>query len=757
MATLPGLSGLRARIALALALASAGTAVFLLLGVFWIIDGIVDRADQRELRGHYEALLSDLRQEARRAAAMSAVVASMPPVQQAMAGGDRAALMGFFEAGFAGLKSAYGVEQFQFHTAPATSFLRVHQPEKFGDDLSGFRATVVQANATDKPVLGLEGGVAGLGIRGVVPIDLAGKQLATVEFGLSFGQPFFIQFKQLRHIDIAFYLPGKDGFKTFGGTLEGSSFFTAIDYRTAGRGDFLVRTGTLAGRPIAALLGPINDFSGTPIGAVELVMDNTDYVRSIHQARGLALGVAAVGLFVATLVGWMLARGIARPIQIMTDAMRRLASGDLQIIVPQRRRDDEVGRMADAIEVFRVNAVERARLEAAQRSALASDKTAALLGMAGKIESETEAAVALISGLTNALAATADNLRGSSGRTDASAQSAAAGAALALGNAQAVARGAELLADSIRGIGLQVSQSSQVIDRAVTAGSETRTTIATLNQEVERIGAATGMISEIAARTNLLALNATIEAARAGDAGKGFAVVASEVKQLAAQTARATEEIDRHIAQVRSATGASVAAVARIEQTITEINEFAGTIASAMAEQGKATAEIARNVAGTATAANEVTMRITEVSSEAIETNRHANAVGDNATGLVAAVSALKQGVVRAVRTSTSEVDRRESIRLPVDLQCSVHLPGQPTYTARVNDISEGGAFIRGVAGLRPGAGGSLGLEALDCPLPFTVRSCLDDDLHVGFQLDEPALATLRTFLRRAAQWAPAA
>ena len=157
--------GIRTRITAALALASAGTAVFVLLGAMWIISGIVDRADERELRSHYDALQSRLGQEARRAAAMSAVVATIPAVQEAMARDDRDALMGLFGAGFAALKSDYGVDQFQFHTPPAISYLRVHQPKKFGDDLSGFRKTVVAANQARKPIVGLEGGVAGLGIR----------------------------------------------------------------------------------------------------------------------------------------------------------------------------------------------------------------------------------------------------------------------------------------------------------------------------------------------------------------------------------------------------------------------------------------------------------------------------------------------------------------------------------------------------------------------------------------------------------------
>ena len=156
MKRLIALLGLRSRIATALALASAGTAIILLFGALWIVDGIIDRADQRELRGHYDALQSVL------AAANARGGGHEHACRLDAAGAGRPWRMAiaprcwrFFGAGFAELKSAYGVEQFQFHTAPATSFLRVHQPEKFGDDLSGFRKTVVEANATNKPVLGL--------------------------------------------------------------------------------------------------------------------------------------------------------------------------------------------------------------------------------------------------------------------------------------------------------------------------------------------------------------------------------------------------------------------------------------------------------------------------------------------------------------------------------------------------------------------------------------------------------------------------
>jgi methyl-accepting chemotaxis protein len=306
--------GLRTRITAALALASAGTAVFVLLGAMWIISGIIDRADERELRSHYDALQSRLGQESRRAAAMSAVVASIPAVQEAMARGDRDALMGLFGAGFAALKSDYGVDQFQFHTPPAISYLRVHQPQKFGDDLSSFRKTVVAANQQRKPILGLEGGVAGLGIRGVVPVAQAAKHLGSVEFGLTFGQTFFDEFKRTRGVDIALHLSANSDFKLFGGTLGGQSFFDAADYRGARDGGFSVRQGKLGAMPVAALLGPIKDFSGNPIGAVEIVMNNSEYVASLDRARQLAISMALFGISIAAAAGLLIARGISRPI-----------------------------------------------------------------------------------------------------------------------------------------------------------------------------------------------------------------------------------------------------------------------------------------------------------------------------------------------------------------------------------------------------------------------------------------------------------
>jgi len=246
-----------------------------------------------------------------------------------------------------------------------------------------------------------------------------------------------------------------------------------------------------------------------------------------------------------------------------------------------------------------------------------------------------------------------------------------------------------------------------------------------------------------------LALNATIEAARAGEAGKGFAVVASEVKQLATQTAHSTDAIARHIAEVRAATDASVKAVERIEQTIGEVNAIASSIAAAVEQQSAATAEISRNVAETSAAAGEMTARITEVATEAESTGRRAAEVQKATQDMRDAVQELRHAVVRAVRTSTTDVNRRTSERTVTNLPGTLRVPGQAAQAVRISDLSSGGACILAASPLAAGAQGVLELSGVPSSLPFTVRATEGDFLHVAFALDDAALAELAPALQR--------
>jgi methyl-accepting chemotaxis protein len=470
-----------------------------------------------------------------------------------------------------------------------------------------------------------------------------------------------------------------------------------------------------------------------------------------HQLSAVtAASAIVIGLLLAVLIG----RGISRPIIALTGAMRQLADGNLDAAIPNAARRDELGEMARAVEVFKNNSVEMCRLQtqqAEERQRAEQEKRTALARMADTIETETGMALEQIRRRTVAMTATADAMSGSAQRTGHAAETAAGAAALTTANAQTVASAADELSASIREIGAQVSESGAVVGRAVAAGAKTRTTIEALNQEVEQIHVVADMIGEIAARTNLLALNATIEAARAGEAGKGFAVVANEVKQLATQTAHSTAEIARHIGQVRSATGAAVEAVVGIEHTITEISAIAGSIAAAVEQQGAATAEIARNVSGTAQAAHEMTARTAEVSTEASDTGRRAADVRENAVGLNASIEELGHLVIRVVRTSIPDSDRRTSPRSELSLACRV-MAGGRTFRMRVTDLSETGAHLRGAGGLPVGSRGTLEIDGVGFPLPFNVRFCDNEVLRVEFVLDAATAARFSGMPERLAQ-----
>jgi methyl-accepting chemotaxis protein len=484
-----------------------------------------------------------------------------------------------------------------------------------------------------------------------------------------------------------------------------------------------------------------------------------DDVDQIFWSEVRSVGQTIAGLTaVLGVLSVLLARSVVRPIHAIITVMRRLAAGDLDVDVPGLKRRDEIGTMAAAVLVFKDNAAAISQLQTEQTAEhlrSEAEKRGALTGMANMIETETGVSLDQIHQRTLAMTATADAMSASAGRTGAAAESAAGAAGQAMTNAQSVAGAAEQLSASIREIGSQMGQSTAVVGRAVAAGTETRTTIAALNQEVERIGAVADMIGEIAAKTNLLALNATIEAARAGDAGKGFAVVASEVKALATQTARSTEDITRHIAKVRAATDASVAAVARIERTITEVNAIAGSIAASVEQQGAATAAIARNVSETADAVNQMTSRITEVSIEASATGRQAAEVRQDATGLGLAVEDLRSSVIRVVRTSATEVDRRTHARDAIELSCRLAIGGE-TYAARVVDLSDVGARVQGVPPLQAGQRGTVTIDGVSSALPFVVKHAEHDALGIEFATDAANKAQLvqaieRLTLRRVA------
>ena len=349
-----------------------------------------------------------------------------------------------------------------------------------------------------------------------------------------------------------------------------------------------------------------------------------DDVDAEVNALLLRLGTIGAGVMVLMAVlSWLIARDVLGALDRQRGRMQSIAAGSIDQAVEETDRGDEIGRMAETLEILRQTAM-TARALAAEQIAIKqrgeNDKREALVALADRFDASVGRLVGLMASGSTELEATAQSMTGTAERTNNQATVVSSAAAEASARVQTVAAAAEELSSSIGEISRQVAQSAGITVRAVDSARRTDTIVRALADGAQQIEHVAKLISDIAAQTNLLALNATIEAARAGEAGRGFAVVAVEVKSLASQTAEATKEIGTRIAQIQGATREAVDAIQGITATIEEVSAIATTIGSAIEEQGAATAEIARNVSQTAQATQAVTTNIGGVSTAANET-----------------------------------------------------------------------------------------------------------------------------------------
>ena len=368
--------------------------------------------------------------------------------------------------------------------------------------------------------------------------------------------------------------------------------------------------------------------------------------KTITDTEKLVVVFGVGGFAVGAVLALLLGRGIAKPMTEMCAAMRKLAAGDFEVVLPGLGRRDELGEMASAVEEFKVQAVAKAERDAAaqeeQNRAADVRRRGELIRFADQFESAVGSIVSSVSVSSGQLEDAANTLTRTAESTEQLSGQAAATSDEASSNMQSVATATEELSLSVNEIGRQVQNSSRIADSAVEQARQTDVRIGELSRAAQRIGDVVDLITAIAEQTNLLALNATIEAARAGDAGRGFAVVASEVKSLASQTAKATEEISSQIAGMQGATQESVAAIKQIGNTIGEISGIASEIASAVEQQGAATREIAQNVQRVAHGTQQVAGHITEVNRGASETGAASGQVLNSAQTLSAESTRLR-------------------------------------------------------------------------------------------------------------------
>ncbi len=401
----------------------------------------------------------------------------------------------------------------------------------------------------------------------------------------------------------------------------------------------------------ATLLRDVNTATATAIATAQSLTDAQ--LAAMQDERHRADMLLGIGVALALVLGFALAfaigRGITRPLRMLAGVMERLAGGDKGVDIPGRERRDEFRQVAEAVAVFRDNAVAMDRMAAERVEAEVkseAEKRQAVLGLADSLDGTVSSVIDSIGTAAHGLQSTASGLTASAEEATRQATAASGASDMALANVQAVAAAAEELSVSIAEISRQTESSVAVAARAVENSNRTSSRMMELSQAAVRIETVVALIQEIAGRTNLLALNATIEAARAGTAGAGFAVVASEVKQLAAQTAKATSEIAVQIGGMQQATRESASAIEGIARIIDEMGAITTTISEAVEQQGLAASAIARNIQQAASGTADASSSIGSVSDAARQTGDAADAVLSAAAALARDSDSLR-GQVR--------------------------------------------------------------------------------------------------------------
>lgn len=367
--------------------------------------------------------------------------------------------------------------------------------------------------------------------------------------------------------------------------------------------------------------------------------------RASWAALGIAMGLA-ISLLIVLVVFRAVQRSIVAPIAAIADSLGQLSGGATDVVVPVIDRNDEVGVLSRAVREFQIASAERAELARDEQNRIAAMSRQSRIDHAiARFREVVSGTLATVGSNVDRMQQAASSLATISQQTESQARGAAGSSGNATETANSIALATELLTSSSGEIGRQVERSAAAVAQTRALARETDPKVEALAKAAERIGLVVRLIQDIAAQTNLLALNATIEAARAGEAGRGFAVVASEVKMLAAQTAKATEDISGQIAGIQASTGSTVEAIRAITTSVADVDGFIQAIAIAVEQQNMSTREIAENVRNAATGTQDLYEAVSGMTAAISETSTSAGVLRIASSELAGSADRLRRAV----------------------------------------------------------------------------------------------------------------